>query len=75
VIDGRKLRKLRQQKGLTVNELSRLAGLSSYWGKTENAIGFIETGKRRKYPKSLFVRLCRVLECELSDLEERNNEV
>ena len=59
---GKRLRRLRQETGLTQCEIAEMLGHSS-----SSRINQIELGRLRLYAEEL-PRLCKILNCSLSDV-------
>lgn len=58
---GRKIQKIRQEKGLTQEKLAEKVGVSTIW------IGYIETGYRRPNLKMLY-KIARTLNVSVKDI-------
>jgi len=58
---GRRMQKVRQEKGLTQEKLAEKVGVSTTW------IGYLETGYRRPNLKMIY-KIARVLKVPASEL-------
>lgn len=58
---GRRLQKIRKQKGVTQEQLAEKVGVSTTW------IGYIETGYRRPNLKLIY-KIARVLGVKVKDI-------
>lgn len=58
---GRRIQKVRQEKGLTQEKLAEKVGVSTTW------IGYLETGYRRPNLKMIY-KIARVLKVPASEL-------
>lgn len=58
---GRKIQKIRKEKGLTQEKLAEKVGVSTTW------IGYIETGYRRPNLKMIY-KIARALDANVKDI-------
>lgn len=58
---GRRIQKIRQEKGLTQEELAEKVGVSTTW------IGYIETGYKRPNLKMIY-KIARTLNTNVKDI-------
>lgn len=66
-LDGRKVRRLREDQGMTVTELAHAAQLSKAF------VSMVERHQRNSSPRTA-LRLAQALGCAVADLREKDDE-
>lgn len=59
---GQKIRKMRQKKGVSIEKLAELSGLSS------SEVLALEEGKTKTVTNILLIKIANALDCNVSDI-------